>query len=182
MATAAVKGPAGMHINRLAEEESPYLLQHAHNPVSTSLTHIGEYMSRFSCAVNLKLVAQVDWYPWGKEAFAKARAEDKPIFLSVGYRCVIRHAESPPSCCMASSWQRFSSACSTCHWCHVMERESFENAHVAAIMNDAFVNVKVDREERPDVDKVYVSHLRNQNLEAICLLAASKPWFVMSKR
>jgi uncharacterized protein YyaL (SSP411 family) len=90
--------------NRLAREKSPYLLQHAHNPV--------------------------DWYPWGEEAFAKARAEDKPIFLSVGY--------------------------STCHWCHVMERESFENQAIAEIINANFVPVKVDREERPDVDRVYM--------------------------
>jgi uncharacterized protein YyaL (SSP411 family) len=91
--------------NRLAEEKSPYLLQHAHNPV--------------------------DWYPWGEEAFEKARRDDKPIFLSIGY--------------------------STCHWCHVMERESFENAVTAGLMNDLFVNIKVDREERPDVDHVYMT-------------------------
>ena len=90
------------HTNRLAHEKSPYLLQHAHNPV--------------------------DWYPWGEEAFAKARRESKPIFLSVGY--------------------------STCHWCHVMAHESFESEEVAAIMNREFVNIKVDREERPDVDRV----------------------------
>ncbi|HEV2200566.1 MAG TPA: thioredoxin domain-containing protein [Bryobacteraceae bacterium] len=90
--------------NRLAGEKSPYLLQHAHNPV--------------------------DWYPWGEEAFSKAKAEDKPIFLSVGY--------------------------ATCHWCHVMERESFENAGVARILNENFVSIKVDREERPDVDRVYM--------------------------
>src|SRR4051812_29847490 len=93
------------HTNRLARESSPYLLQHAHNPV--------------------------DWYPWGPEAFARARKEDKPIFLSVGY--------------------------STCYWCHVMERESFENEAVAAEMNARFVNVKVDREERPDVDQLYMT-------------------------
>src|SRR6266566_1693552 len=92
------------HTNRLAYEKSPYLLQHAHNPV--------------------------DWYPWGEEAFAKARHENKPIFLSVGY--------------------------STCHWCHVMAHESFESEEVAAIMNREFVNIKVDREERPDVDRVYM--------------------------
>jgi uncharacterized protein YyaL (SSP411 family) len=90
--------------NRLARETSPYLLQHAHNPV--------------------------DWYPWGEEAFARAKAEDKPILLSVGY--------------------------SACHWCHVMERESFENAETAAVMNRHFVSVKVDREERPDVDHIYM--------------------------
>jgi uncharacterized protein YyaL (SSP411 family) len=91
--------------NRLADSKSPYLLQHADNPV--------------------------DWYPWGAEAFAKAKDEDKPIFLSIGY--------------------------ATCHWCHVMEHESFEDPIVAALMNDAFVNIKVDREERPDIDQVYMS-------------------------
>ena len=96
------------HTNRLAGEKSPYLLQHAHNPV--------------------------DWYPWGEEAFAKARRENKPIFLSVGY--------------------------STCHWCHVMAHESFENEEVAAIMNREFVNIKVDREERPDVDRVYMTFVQ----------------------
>ena len=96
------------HTNRLVHEKSPYLLQHAHNPV--------------------------DWYPWGEEAFAKARRENKPIFLSVGY--------------------------STCHWCHVMEHESFENEEVAAIMNRDFVNIKVDREERPDVDRVYMTFVQ----------------------
>ena len=82
------------------------------------------------CARSL-LSMQVDWYPWGDEAFAKARTENKPIFLSIGY--------------------------STCHWCHVMEHESFENEKVAEILNAGFVPIKVDREERPDVDKVYVS-------------------------
>jgi uncharacterized protein YyaL (SSP411 family) len=96
------------HTNRLAHEKSPYLLQHAHNPV--------------------------DWYAWGEEAFAKARRENKPIFLSVGY--------------------------STCHWCHVMAHESFENDEVAAIMNREFVNIKVDREERPDVDRVYMTFVQ----------------------
>ncbi|NPV47037.1 MAG: thioredoxin domain-containing protein [Armatimonadetes bacterium] len=91
--------------NRLIHEPSPYLQQHAHNPV--------------------------DWYPWSEEAFARARAEDKPVFLSIGY--------------------------ATCHWCHVMERESFEDPQVAALMNEAFVNVKVDREERPDIDSVYMT-------------------------
>ncbi len=91
--------------NRLINEKSPYLLQHAYNPV--------------------------EWYPWGEEAFAKARSEDKPIFLSIGY--------------------------STCHWCHVMEHESFENEETAALMNEHFVCIKVDREERPDVDKVYMA-------------------------
>jgi uncharacterized protein len=104
-------GPASApskHTNRLAHEKSPYLLQHAHNPV--------------------------DWYPWGEEAFEKARRENKPIFLSVGY--------------------------STCHWCHVMAHESFENEEVAAIMNREFVNIKVDREERPDVDRVYMTFVQ----------------------
>jgi len=96
------------HTNRLAHEKSPYLLQHAHNPV--------------------------DWYPWGEEAFTKARQENKPIFLSVGY--------------------------STCHWCHVMAHESFENEEVAAIMNREFVNIKVDREERSDVDRVYMTFVQ----------------------
>src|SRR4051795_9865748 len=97
-----------MPTNRLAHEKSPYLLQHAHNPV--------------------------DWYPWGEEAFEKARRENKPIFLSIGY--------------------------STCHWCHVMAHESFENEDVAAIMNRDFVNIKVDREERPDVDRVYMTFVQ----------------------
>ncbi len=101
--------PAGPeHTNRLAQEKSPYLLQHAHNPV--------------------------DWYPWGEEAFAKARRENKPIFLSIGY--------------------------STCHWCHVMAHESFENDDIAAIMNREFVNIKVDREERPDVDRVFMTFVQ----------------------
>jgi uncharacterized protein YyaL (SSP411 family) len=91
--------------NRLIHESSPYLLQHAYNPV--------------------------DWYPWGEEAFARARAEDKPLFLSVGY--------------------------SACHWCHVMERESFENEAIAVLMNQHYINIKVDREERPDVDQIYMS-------------------------
>ncbi len=90
--------------NRLVHEKNPYLLQHACNPV--------------------------DWYPWGEEAFEKAKKEDKPIFLSIGY--------------------------STCHWCHVMEKESFEDDEVAKLMNDAFVSIKVDREERPDIDLIYM--------------------------
>jgi uncharacterized protein len=93
------------HTNRLAGEKSPYLLQHQHNPV--------------------------DWYPWGEEAFRKARQENKPIFLSIGY--------------------------STCHWCHVMERESFEDKATADFLNAHFVSIKVDREERPDVDKIYMT-------------------------
>lgn len=95
---------AESYTNRLVKEKSPYLLQHAHNPV--------------------------DWYPWGDEALEKAKKEDKPIFLSVGY--------------------------STCHWCHVMEEESFANTETAKIMNDHFVSIKVDREERPDVDNIYM--------------------------
>ena len=91
-------------MNRLADETSPYLLQHAENPV--------------------------DWYPWGEEALARARDEDRPILLSIGY--------------------------AACHWCHVMEHESFEDAETAALMNEHFVNVKVDREERPDLDAVYM--------------------------
>ena len=91
--------------NHLSGQTSPYLLQHAENPV--------------------------DWYPWGSEAFQKARAEDKPIFLSIGY--------------------------STCHWCHVMARESFEDAETADILNRYFVSIKVDKEERPDIDSVYMA-------------------------
>ena len=95
----------GRRANRLAAEKSPYLLQHAHNPV--------------------------DWYPWGEEAFKRARMEDRPVFLSIGY--------------------------STCHWCHVMERESFENEETARVLNEGFVAIKVDREERPDIDQVYMA-------------------------
>ena len=95
--------------NRLASETSPYLLQHAHNPV--------------------------DWYPWGPEAFDLARRDDKPVLLSVGY--------------------------SACHWCHVMERESFENDEIAALMNRLFVSIKVDREERPDVDQIYMQAVQS---------------------
>jgi hypothetical protein len=97
-----------MHTNRLAQEKSPYLLQHAHNPV--------------------------DWYPWGPEAFEKARGENKPIFLSIGY--------------------------STCHWCHVMERESFEDPGIADLLNRNYVPIKVDREERPDVDRIYMTFVQ----------------------
>ncbi len=97
-----------MHTNRLIHEKSPYLLQHAHNPV--------------------------DWHPWGEEAFEKARRENKPIFLSIGY--------------------------STCHWCHVMERESFEDEAVAEFLNRRFVPIKVDREERPDVDRIYMAFVQ----------------------
>jgi uncharacterized protein len=93
------------HTNHLVHETSPYLLQHAHNPV--------------------------DWYPWGDEAFQKAKSENRPILLSIGY--------------------------SACHWCHVMERESFEDEEIAALMNELFVNIKVDREERPDLDEIYMN-------------------------
>ena len=96
------------HTNRLAGESSPYLLQHAHNPV--------------------------DWYPWGAEALEEARRQAKPILLSVGY--------------------------SACHWCHVMERESFESVEIARVMNEHFVNIKVDREERPDLDAIYMSFVQ----------------------
>jgi len=95
-------------MNRLAAEQSPYLLQHAHNPV--------------------------DWYAWGPEAFERARKENKPIFLSIGY--------------------------STCHWCHVMERESFENQRIADLLNRDYISIKVDREERPDVDRIYMSFVQ----------------------
>lgn len=95
--------------NRLVNEKSPYLQQHSNNPV--------------------------DWYPWGEEAFQKAKSEDKPIFLSIGY--------------------------STCHWCHVMEKESFEDYSTAQLMNEYFVNIKVDREERPDIDNVYMTALQS---------------------
>ncbi|MCH8317513.1 MAG: thioredoxin domain-containing protein, partial [Bacteroidetes bacterium] len=90
--------------NKLIDQTSPYLLQHAYNPVN--------------------------WYPWGKEALNKAKQEDKPIIVSIGY--------------------------SACHWCHVMERESFENEEIAQIMNEHFICIKVDREERPDVDQIYM--------------------------
>ena len=90
--------------NRMKDETSPYLLQHKNNPV--------------------------DWFPWGQEALEKAKKENKPIFLSIGY--------------------------SACHWCHVMAHESFENPEIAKVMNEGFINIKVDREERPDVDSVYM--------------------------
>jgi uncharacterized protein len=105
-----------LEVNRLAQETSPYLLQHADNPV--------------------------DWYPWGEEALERARAEDKPILLSIGY--------------------------AACHWCHVMEHESFEDDETAQLMNDRFVNVKVDREERPDVDALY--------MEAVVALTGQGGW------
>jgi len=96
---------AHVRTNRLIRETSPYLLQHAYNPV--------------------------DWYPWGEEAFARAKQENKPLLLSIGY--------------------------SACHWCHVMAHESFENDAIARLMNDNFVNIKVDREERPDLDQIYMN-------------------------
>src|SRR6266851_9743645 len=96
------------HTNQLAREKSPYLLQHQYNPV--------------------------DWNAWGDGAFARARSEHKPIFLSIGY--------------------------STCHWCHVMERESFEDGETARYLNEHFVSIKVDREERPDVDKIYMTFVQ----------------------
>ncbi len=94
-----------VYANKLVDQKSPYLLQHAHNPVN--------------------------WYPWGQEAFTKAKEEDKPIFLSIGY--------------------------SSCHWCHVMEKESFSNVEIAEMLNQDFVCIKVDREERPDIDNIYIS-------------------------
>ncbi len=116
--------------NRLATETSPYLLQHARNPV--------------------------DWYPWGDEAFERARTEDKPIFLSVGY--------------------------SACHWCHVMEHESFEDDETAAVMNEHFVNVKVDREERPDVDEIYMNAVQMMTQQggwpmSVFLTPEGKPFY-----
>jgi hypothetical protein len=114
-AVAAERAPSKGR-NRLAFESSPYLLQHAANPVN--------------------------WYPWGEEAFAKARKENKPIFLSIGY--------------------------STCYWCHVMERESFSDPETAALMNKYFVSIKVGREERPDVDEIYMT--------AVQLMTGSGGW------
>ncbi len=93
-----------LYTNRLIHEKSPYLLQHAHNPVN--------------------------WFPWAEEAFEAAKEQDKPIFLSIGY--------------------------ATCHWCHVMEEESFENLEVAQLLNEAFINIKVDREEKPEIDSLYM--------------------------
>src|SRR5215204_5495245 len=117
-------------MNRLARERSPYLLQHAGNPV--------------------------DWYPWGEEAFEKARTENKPIFLSIGY--------------------------AACHWCHVMEHESFEDRPVADVLNADFVSIKVDREERPDVDRVYMSFVQSTTGSGgwpmtVMLTPALKPFF-----
>src|SRR6186713_2653179 len=102
--------------NALIHETSPYLLQHAHNPVN--------------------------WFPWGEEALNKARMENKPVLVSIGY--------------------------SACHWCHVMERESFEDEDTAALMNEHFVNIKIDREERPDLDHIY--------MDAVQAIAGSGGW------
>ena len=102
--------------NRLVNEQSPYLLQHANNPV--------------------------DWYPWGDEPFNRAKQENKPVLVSIGY--------------------------SACHWCHVMERESFENEEIATFMNSHFINIKVDREERPDLDGIY--------MDAVQILTGSGGW------
>lgn len=115
--------------NKLALEKSPYLLQHANNPVQ--------------------------WYPWGDEALEKAKREDKLIFLSVGY--------------------------STCHWCHVMEKESFENAEIAQVMNRYFVNIKVDREERPDIDRIYMTFIQVNKIQFISKKSEIKLheiWFI----
>jgi len=120
--------------NRLIHEKSPYLLQHAHNPV--------------------------DWFPWGDEAFQKARSEDKPIFLSIGY--------------------------ATCHWCHVMEHESFANPRIAKLLNDAFINIKVDREELPQVDSIYMELAQGLMSSAggwplnIILTPELKPFFAVT--
>src|ERR1035437_9191646 len=102
--------------NKLADESSPYLLQHAHNPVN--------------------------WYPWGDEALLRAKEEDKPILVSIGY--------------------------SACHWCHVMEHESFEDEETAKLMNDNFINIKIDREERPDLDHIY--------MDAVQAISGSGGW------
>src|SRR5437016_1357209 len=116
--------------NRLAQETSPYLLEHANNPV--------------------------DWYPWGTHALAKARSENKPILLSIGY--------------------------SACHWCHVMARESFEDAEIAALMNRDFISIKVDREERPDLDQVYMRAVQGMTGSGgwpmtVFLLPDGRPFF-----
>ncbi|MGC9036586.1 MAG: thioredoxin domain-containing protein, partial [Verrucomicrobiia bacterium] len=116
--------------NRLAAEKSPYLKQHQYNPV--------------------------DWFPWGDEAFNKAKAENKPIFLSIGY--------------------------STCHWCHIMEKESFENNEIAKYLNEHFVSIKVDREERPDIDRIYMTFVQATAGQggwplSIFLTPEAKPFF-----
>ncbi len=122
--------PPGKKPNHLAGQTSPYLLQHQFNPV--------------------------DWYPWGPEALAKAKAENKPIFLSIGY--------------------------AACHWCHVMERESFENETIAALLNDSFVAIKVDREERPDLDEIYMTAVQSMTGHGgwplnVFLTPEGKPFF-----
>jgi len=124
------KGDSQKHTNRLINEPSPYLLQHAHNPV--------------------------DWYPWSDEAFAAALKQDKPIFLSIGY--------------------------STCHWCHVMERESFSNENIAKVMNENFISIKVDREHRPDIDAVYMKAVQTMTGSggwplSVFLTPDGKPFF-----
>src|SRR6476661_4920559 len=121
---------ASAFTNRLAQETSPYLRQHMHNPV--------------------------DWFPWGPEALQKARDEHKPILVSIGY--------------------------AACHWCHVMERESFEDAAVAQVMNQHFVCIKVDREERPDVDQLYMDALHAMGVQGgwplnVFLTAEAKPFY-----
>ena len=116
--------------NRLQHETSPYLLQHAQNPV--------------------------DWYPWGEEAFERAKNEDKPIFLSIGY--------------------------STCHWCHVMAHESFEDEEIAELLNKYYICIKVDKEERPDIDSIYMSVCQAFTgsggwLTSIFMTAEQRPFF-----
>ena len=116
--------------NKLCDETSPYLLQHAHNPV--------------------------DWYPWGEEALLKAKHENKPILISIGY--------------------------AACHWCHVMERESFEDETTAAIMNEHFINIKIDREERPDLDHIYMDAVQTMTGSGgwplnVFLTPATKPFY-----
>jgi uncharacterized protein YyaL (SSP411 family) len=118
------------HSNQLIHETSPYLLQHAHNPVN--------------------------WYPWGEEALARAQKEDKPILISIGY--------------------------SACHWCHVMERESFEDEATARIMNEYFINIKIDREERPDLDHIYMDAVQAMSGSGgwplnVFLTPAAKPFY-----
>src|SRR5215212_2271439 len=117
-------------MNRLAQESSPYLLQHAHNPV--------------------------DWYPWGDEALQRAQTEDKPMLVSIGY--------------------------AACHWCHVMERESFEDEATARLMNEHFINIKIDREERPDLDHIYMDAVQAMTGSGgwplnVFLLPDGKPFF-----
>ena len=121
----------GSSANQLIFEKSPYLLQHAHNPVY--------------------------WHPWGSTAFEKAKKEDKPVFLSIGY--------------------------STCHWCHVMEKESFDNPEIAELLNETFICVKVDREERPDIDSIYMRVCQTMTGSGgwpltLLLLPDKRPFFV----